>query len=55
MSAALRELLRDQVDWMWSPVQKEAIVKLKALVTASPVLAFYSPRARLVVFANASS
>ena len=46
VAAPLRELLQDDVAWMWSLVQQQAFLKLKALVTEVPVVAFYSPRAQ---------
>jgi transposase InsO family protein len=55
VSAPLRELLRDDVVWSWTPAQDEAFQKLKEMVATAPVLAFYSQTAPSIVAADASS
>ena len=55
ISAQLRELMKDDVEWCWAPCQDWAFQQLQAMVTTSPVLAFYTPEATTIVSADASS
>ena len=55
ISAPLRELMKGDVAWCWAPCQDWAFQQLQAMVTTSPVLAFYTPEATTIVSADASS
>ena len=55
VSGPLRELLRKETAWVWTPAHDEAYDRLQALITKSPVLAYYSPEAPITVSADASS
>ena len=55
VSAPLRELLREESVWAWSPAQDEAFQRLKEMTSTAPVLAYYSPGAPTIVSADASS
>jgi hypothetical protein len=55
MSAPLRQLLKDDVTWQWTPAQETAWMELKEMVVKTPVLAYYSQRAATIVSGDASS
>lgn len=55
VTAPLRELLREDIVWSWTPAQDEAFRKLKKMIVTAPVLAFYSQTAPTIVAADASS
>ena len=54
-SAPLRQLLKDDVTWQWTPAQETDWKELKELVVRTPVLAYYSQRASTIVSGDASS
>lgn len=41
LTAPIRELLKKDVTFMWQHEQKEALEKIKTVLTSNPVLAFY--------------
>ena len=55
VAAPLRELLKEDVTWYWSPEQETSFQRLREMVITTPVLAFYSPTATRTVSADASS
>jgi hypothetical protein len=52
---ALRELVKEGVDFCWESSQEQAFQKVKDLVTNAPVLALFDPKKELVVNVDASS
>lgn len=54
-SAPLRELLKQEVAWCWTPAQEDAFRQLRAMASTAPVLAYYSLEADTIVSADASS
>ena len=55
IAAPLRRLLRRDSPWTWNQEEASAFSRLKSLAAASPCLAFYDPRAKTRVTADASS
>ena len=54
-SAPLRQLLKDEAAWQWTPVQEDAWMKIKEMVVGAPVLACYRQRAPTIVSCDTSS
>lgn len=55
LTQPLRELLSSRNAWYWGPAQEDAVLKIKELLTNTPILALYNPDARTKVSADASS
>ena len=55
LTATLRELLREDAIWSWTPNQDEAFRKLKEMIVTDPVLEFHSQTAPSIVAEDASS
>lgn len=55
VAAPLRELLREESVWAWTPAQEEVFHRLKEMTSTAPVLAYYSQGALTIVSADASS
>ena len=51
----LRQLLRDEVKFVWGKEQEKAFSEVKRLVTETPVLAYYKPDEELVLQCDASN
>ena len=51
----MRELLVKGNAWVWDEAQKTAFAKVKAALTASPVLSLFDPNLETIVSADASS
>lgn len=54
ITAPLRELTKDNVQFQWHPIHTEAVNKLKSIVTNSPVLKIFNPTEQLVIQTDAS-
>ena len=54
-SAPLRQLLKDEAAWQWTPVQEDAWMKIKEMVVGAPVLAYYRQRDPTIVSCDPSS
>lgn len=50
----LRQLTHKDCEWKWSEQHEEAFLKLKAIITNTPVLKYYSPEEELTVQCDAS-
>lgn len=55
VSAPLRQLLENKVEWHWEELQETSFQTLKQMTTETPVLAFYDPKEELVLSVDASS
>ena len=53
-TAPLRTLLEKDVMWTFDKPQREAIKKLKELITSSPVLKYYNPKLPTRISSDAS-
>ena len=53
-TAPLRTLLEKDVMWTFEKPQREAIKKLKELITSSPVLKYYNPNLPTRISSDAS-
>ena len=54
ITAPLRELLKQDVEWQWMKQHQDAIDKLKEMVTKSPVLVFYDVNKPVTVSCDSS-
>ena len=54
MTKPIRDLLRKDVQFNWSSEHDEAFKKLKGLLSAAPVLAFYNVKKPVTVSCDAS-
>lgn len=54
ITAPLRYLTRDDVQWHWNDNQKSAVSQLKCLLTNSPVLTFFNPEKEILIETDAS-
>ena len=50
----MRDLLKDDVDFSWDKPQAEALTKVKQIITAKPVLAFFDPKKPITLQVDAS-
>ena len=50
----IRRLTHPDVPWQWTDEQERAMTKIKDLTTKSPILAYYDPKAELVIECDAS-
>ena len=46
---SIRELTKDDVEFVWGKKQEEALEMVKKLVTSTPILAFYDSNEELVL------
>ena len=51
----LRNLLREDTDWIWTAEHQNCLSDLKQMIVQAPVLAFYSAEAKTAVSVDASS
>ncbi|MES9883587.1 MAG: RNase H-like domain-containing protein [Sedimenticola sp.] len=54
LTAPLRDLLKQDVEFSWDSPQEEAFDKIKSVITQSPVLAFFDPKKPLTLQTDAS-
>ena len=50
----IQQLTRNDVEWQWQNEHEAAFEKVKALVTAAPLLKYYNPKEELTVQCDAS-
>ena len=50
----IRQLTRDDIQWMWTATHDQAFAKVQQLVTEAPVLTFYDPSKDLLIQCDAS-
>ena len=50
----MRDLLKDDIEFSWDKPQEEALHKVKQIITAQPVLAFFDPRKPITLQVDAS-
>ena len=55
MRKPLAELLKDDVEWTWTPVHQQAVEKIKDAVSKTPVLRFFDPNVAAVIQTDSSS
>ena len=55
LNAPMRELLKEQREWMWGPAQEEAFSKIKKILTSSQTMAHYDPKLVTIVSTDASN
>jgi len=51
----LSELLKDDVEWTWTPVHQQAVDDIKKAVASTPVLRFFDPDVPAVIQTDSSS
>lgn len=54
ITAPIRELTKNNVDWLWLPLHEKTIAKLKHMITTAPVLKIYDQKQPLVIQTDAS-
>lgn len=55
VEAPLRQLLKNDVEFAWQPMQQQAFAKLKDLCSHTPVLQYFDPAKHVDIFSDASS
>ncbi|XP_029054611.2 uncharacterized protein K02A2.6-like [Osmia bicornis bicornis] len=55
LTASLRELLKDDVIFIWLPIHDEVFNKLKKIITSEPVLGLYDEEKEIEISVDASS
>ena len=55
LTQPLRELLSTKNEWCWGPSQQEAFLKIKNVLTNTPVLTLYDPGAKIKISADSPS
>jgi len=55
MRKPLTELLKDDVEWMWTAVHQQAVERVKEAVSSTPVLRFFDPGIPAMIQTDASS
>lgn len=53
-TAPLRQLLKQDADWIWQPEHDDALEKIKNILTQGPVLQYYNVNNQVTVQADAS-
>ena len=51
----IRELAKDDVEFVWGKAQSDAFDKVKTLISRAPVLAYYDSTAELILQCDASN
>ena len=50
----LRDLTKQEIEWMWGPPQQDALDKLKKAVSSTPILRYYNLQEEVTLQCNAS-
>ena len=50
----MRDLLRDEIDFIWDAAQEDSLNKVKKIITDKPVLAYFDPRKPITLQVDAS-